>query len=198
MDRFLRIGFLGLLMLCTGALAWADHPSVGFGSGLAGPITTIPATALPEGRGSLGIRAEYLRLRPFSDAELERLAGEGVEVHSTKDLLSTFLSAAYGLTDRLTLAVHLPYVRRRGIREGHPEEGAPEVHARGDVQGFGDLTLLGQYRWTGEERARFHAALLLGLKLPVERTRARDPQGERLEAEHQPDSGSWDPLLGLP
>jgi hypothetical protein len=39
--------------------------------------------------------------------------------------------------------------------------------------------------------------VLAGVKLPTGSTHELDPSGKRLETEHQPGTGSWDPLLGV-
>ena len=67
---------------------------------------------------------------------------------------------------------------------------------RGDTEGIGDLTLFGQYRFYGQD-AGLQASLLTGIKTPTGETGERDDQGELFEAEFQPGSGSWDPMLGL-
>lgn len=190
--------FAVLALISAAAVpAWADHPSIGFGPGGAGPIVTVAADTLPAGRATLGLRVEHGRFDAFSDGELERLAAQDKEVHSVDSLTSLFLGAGYGVTDRLTLGAHIPYVWRTDIREGHQEDGAPEVHVHGDSEGLGDLTVLAQYRFAGAAESPWRASALLGVKTPTGRTDVKDDGGERFEAEHQPGSGSWDPLFGL-
>lgn len=94
---------------------------------------------------------------------------------------------AYGLTDRLTLGAHLPYLSRQGIREAHLEGGTPELHDHGNANGLGDLKLLGQYSLVRAEGREL--AILGGLKLPSGQTDVAD-QGSRFDVEHQPGSGS--------
>jgi hypothetical protein len=64
----------------------------------------------------------------------------------------------------------------------------------GTVSGIGDLSILAKYRLTEGERSR--VAVIAGIKLPTGSTSKRSIEGERLETEHQPGSGSWDPILG--
>ena len=101
---------------------------------------------------------------------------------------------------------------RTGIREAshhhhdesahtHAEGGAthhetPETLDRGDTEGIGDLTLFGQYRFYGQDTG-LQASLLTGVKTPTGETDEHDDQGELFEAEFQPGSGSWDPMLGI-
>ena len=56
------------------------------------------------------------------------------------------------------------------------------------------MNLLAKYRLT--DGARFGFAIVAGIKLPTGSTRQRSPDGERLETEHQPGTGSWDPIVG--
>ncbi len=67
----------------------------------------------------------------------------------------------------------------------------------GDSSGFGDITLFGEYRLAKETASTPAWALLAGLKLPTGETGNHDDQGELFETEHQPGSGSIDPLLGV-
>jgi len=198
MRRFtLASTLLGLLLLCAAGNALADHPTAGFGQGTAGPVTTIQASTIPQGSWSLGIRMEFVKFSVFSDAELEQFAAAGEEVDSTDYLLSPFLGAAYGVTDDITLSFNIPYAFRKDIREGHLDGGTPEVEAEGDSGGVGDTTLLAQYRFLDRPERGVEAAFLAGLKIPTGKTSERTAGDERFEAEHQPGSGSWDPLAGI-
>ena len=62
------------------------------------------------------------------------------------------------------------------------------------MAGIGDVNVLAKYRLTEGEGAGF--ALIGGIKLPTGSTHRRSNDGERLETEHQPGTGSWDPLFG--
>lgn len=191
------MGLLGSLILFITGNAYADHPTIGFDSEIAGPVTTISATSLPKGHWSIGLRIEYVKFDVFPDAELENFAQQGEKIHSIDYLLSPSLGAIYGLTDNLTLGLQIPYILRNDIREGHLEDSMPEVHKHGESKGIGDLTLLGQYRFLNKKRGNSEAALLFGLKFPVGITHAKDNNGGRFETEHQPGSGSWDPIIGI-
>jgi hypothetical protein len=56
------------------------------------------------------------------------------------------------------------------------------------------MNLLAKYRLTDGEGAGF--AVIAGIKLPTGSTHRRSLDGERLETEHQPGTGSWDPIFG--
>ena len=184
--------FAAAVSLGWSTAAFADHPSVGFAGGGAGPIATIPATTLPQGATAIGLWVEYVKSKRLSDEELQSRAARGIDAHSTDYLFSPSLIAAYGVTDDFTLGMKLPYVDRANIREA---DEAGNVNNRGDSAGIGDLTLLGRYRFVN---GRDHqAAALFGIKAPTGKTGRVDRQGERFETEHQPGSGSWDSIVGF-
>lgn len=140
---------------------------------------------------------EYVRSQRFSDEELLARAARDIDAHSVEALFSASLSLAYGMTRRFTLGFRVPYVRRAGIRGVEADAGGGfEVAERGDSAGLGDASVLGKYRLSPENGGSA-SALLFGVKAPTGETGKRDRQGERFETEHQPGSGSWDPLFGF-
>ena len=177
--------------------AFADHlgPS-GFGAG-AGMSVFSPDT-LDAAHWAAGVRLTYTRPEQRSDTELERLAGEHIHAHNSDYNLVASMSAAYGVTHHLTISAELPYVRRDDLREGtHGHAGGVAVNGverLGSVAGMGDMSLLAKYRLT--EGAELGLALVGGIKLPTGSTHRGSPDGERLETEHQPGTGSWDPVVG--
>jgi hypothetical protein len=182
------------LFVCSAALAaspaLADHmgPS-GFGSG--GGLIILSPDTLDEGHGAAGFRLTYTRPDQRSDIKLQALSAEGIDAHNTRYNLNAAVGAAYGITHQLTVSVELPYVRRDSLRAA--EEG--ELERLGDVSGIGDLSVLAKYRLTHGEGGGL--ALIGGLKVPTGSTHRRSPDGERLETEHQPGTGSWDPIAGV-
>jgi len=194
--------FLFLLLLSGNALS--DHPTMSIGSGMAGPINTLPAETLPKGQWTTGFRYEYLKMDALSDSKLSHLSEEGEAVHSTDSLSSPSLSVAYGVTSDFMLVGNLPYVSRRNIREtaghhddedGHDDESG--VVKLGDSKGIGDASLYGLYRFVNNEQTGLQVSVLGGMKMPTGDTNEKTKEGERFEAEHQPGSGSWDPLFGI-
>jgi hypothetical protein len=181
--------------------AFAHHPSGVSSTGGAGPIATISATTLEQGHSSVGVFFEMVKINPFSDAQLVSFAGQHIHAHSLDAILAPALVVAYGVTNDLTVSARLPFIVRKDIREGHhhhhDDEVINEVANRGDSDGLGDLTLLGQYRFVNNRATRTEAALLFGVKAPTGDTDITDNDGERFEAEFQPGSGSWDGLLGI-
>lgn len=187
---------LGALLLFSAAPALADHmgPS-GFGGG---GMTVFGPDTLDGGHWAGGLRFTYTKPEQRSDEELEALAAEHVHAHNTDYNLNASASVAYGVSHHLTVSAELPYVRRDDLREGeHSNVGGTavnDVEELGSVAGIGDLNLLAKYRLTEGIAAGF--ALIGGIKMPTGSTHKRSPDGERLETEHQPGSGSWDPIVG--
>ena len=211
----MRINFItitaGALVLAATSPAMSHHPSGTGTSSTGGPIVTIPGTTLQKGASALYVIFEHISFDELSNAVLEAAAARGEHAHSLATLESPALGYSYGLTDWVMVSVQLPYVVRTGIREAshdhhdeaaggeteeHEHEEAPQTVDRGDTEGIGDLTLFGQYRFYGQG-AGLQASLLTGIKTPTGETGERDDQGELFEAEFQPGSGSWDPMLGL-
>ncbi|MET0528986.1 MAG: hypothetical protein ABW003_11715 [Microvirga sp.] len=192
----------GALVLAATSPALSHHPSGTGTSSTGGPIVTIPGTTLQKGASALYFVFEHYSFDELSDAVLEAAAARHEHAHSLATLESSALGYSYGLTDRLMVSVQLPYVVRTGIREGahhhHETAAAAEVTTvdRGDTEGVGDLTLFGQYRFYGQDSG-LQASLLSGIKTPTGETGEHDDEGEVFEAEFQPGSGSWDPMVGI-
>lgn len=150
---------------------------------------------------AVGLEIPYLRSHAFSDAQLERLADEHVHAHSTDSLAQARLGFAYGITDRFTIGVDLPYIRRNNVRDASHDhaEGGDAVNravARGDVGGIGDANLLGTYQVFRSREEDLSASVLFGARVPTGGTDETGRDGELLGISHQPGSGSWDPMLG--
>jgi hypothetical protein len=172
------------------APAFADHlgPS-GFGGG--GGASVFSTETLDAGHWAAGLRLTLTRPEQRSDDELAALAGQQVDAHNTDYNLVAGASVAYGISHHLTVSAELPYVRREDLREGIAVSGAEDL---GNVAGLGDVSLLAKYRATDGEGPGL--ALIGGVKLPTGSTHKRSLDGERLETEHQPGTGSWDPIVG--
>ncbi len=186
---------IALLLILPATEVLATHGSVGSGVGQTGPITTISAYTLGKGKWIFDVQSEYIKYDEFSDQELMKFAARGENVHSVKYLLSVSAGIAYGFTDDFTLELRMPYVRRDNIKESHADE-PDEVHHHGDAEGFGDLKAIGYYRLTHLLNTGVETTVIAGLKMPTGKTNDRDVEGQVFEAEFQPGSGSWDPILG--
>jgi hypothetical protein len=186
---------LGAALVALASPALADHtgPS-GVGSG-GGGLSVISPDTLDEGSAAAGFRLTYSRPKQRSDAELEALAATGVDAHNSRYTINAALGFAYGITHELTVSAELPFVRRDRIRVGEAADGGPaEIVPLGSVAGIGDLSLLAKYRLTHGAGPGF--ALIAGLKMPTGGTHRHDNFCDRFETEHQPGTGSWDPIVG--
>ena len=187
-----------LLILGSASLGEAHCPSFGGGIGIAGPVTTFSAQTLHTGKAALGVRVEYTDFDSLSQAELDRIAMDGRTGHSLKGALSYSLGGAYGLSDDLTVGGSLPYLERSGVQAVHydADMGMSMQHDVGNAQGLGDLTVFAQYRVVRKLYEGIDLSLIAGLKTPTGET-GLSSNGARVETEHQPGSGSWDPILGV-
>jgi hypothetical protein len=196
--RTIRFGApLGVLLAVSATPALADHLGASaYGSG--GGMSVFSPDTLDAGHWAAGLRLTYTRPESRSDAELETLAARHIHGHNVDYNLNGSFGLAYGITHHLTVSAELPWLRRDDLREGEHVHEAGEtitsVERLGSVSGIGDVNVLAKYRLTEGERIGF--ALIGGIKLPTGSTHRRSLDGERLETEHQPGSGSWDPILG--
>lgn len=185
-----------ILMPLTPALA--DHPGPTGIDGGGATISLLSPDTLESNGWSAGTRLSFTRPDQRPDEELARLAGKHIHAHNADYVLNSAVGVAYGITDQLTVSAELPYVRRDDLRAGeHSHSGSMstnEVVELDDVSGIGDASILAKYKIFDRDGLRF--ALVGGLKLPTGSTRKRSKEGEWLETEHQPGSGSWDPLVG--
>lgn len=184
--------------------AQADHPSVALSVGTvaASPIATESAKTNSKGTLVTGFRAEYIKFDEYSDMKLQDLreAGAETDIHSVESLWSLSVSAAYSISDDLTVGIRFPFIMRDNIREPeHDHQGADaEIEALGNIEGIGDTTFYGQYRFFTNEGT--HVSALFGIKTPTGKTnRVAIHEGERevLDVEFQPGSGAWSGILGL-
>jgi hypothetical protein len=182
----------GAAVLVVGTPALADHAAPTDASGAAGMQVPSPDT-LEAGTISAGARLSFTRPDVRSDDELEALAGAHVHAHDSDYTLNAAVGVSYGLTDRFTVSAELPYRRTDDLRAGeHSHSGGVttnEVVQLGSVAGVGDLRLMAKYLLLDG------LALIGGVKAPTGAT-DKSSGGERLETEHQPGSGSWDPIAG--
>ena len=154
-------------------------------------MTVFGPATLDEGHGSLWFRFVDTRPDQRRDSELQALAVQGIDAHNTSYDLGASVGAAYGITHDLTISVEIPYVRHDSIRATKPGLGMQDL---GGVGGIGDISLLVKYRITPEGSAG--VAFIGGVKVPTGSTHERDRFGDRFETEHQPGTGSWDPIFG--
>ncbi|MBI5633547.1 MAG: transporter [Nitrospirae bacterium] len=176
-------------------VVFAHHPTGGAGLGQAGPIRTVSATTLQQGKVSFAAQAEFIDLDGFSDSQLLRFAMQGKDAHTAESVFHSIMSMGYGITNDLSVSMKLSYEHIENIREAHSDEPG-EVHLHGDAKGIGDLTIMGQYRFLKTDN-NFESALFFGLKVPTGKTNDRDIQDETFEAEFLPGTGAWNPIIGI-
>lgn len=155
-----------------------------------GPIIATPGFTPKQGQLVLGTSWVYQGADSISQTAMQNYARRHIHVHNHGAMNSLALNALYGITDDLSIGISYPYIFRSNIQSTHDT-----VSNDGDSIGFGDMTLSARYRFY--EANDWHAALIAGLKLPTGQTNERAPDGDKLGIDHQPGTGSLDPLMGL-
>jgi hypothetical protein len=199
----------------TVSAAQASHiQTQSIGTGRSTGIRVDAATPLERGRWSIGLNFEHADSDRLSDSELLALseADEEADLHSLASIVTLGLDLGYGVTERLTLGLRVPYLVRSDIvapEHHHEEEPSASSRARplavhadgievgGRSAGLGDVTAYAMWRVMGGEGTGFNLSLLGGLEMPTGSDTRRGRNGERFEAEFQPGSDSWDPFAGV-
>ncbi len=165
-------------------VAFGDH-----GKGAVGGKTISPRT-LHEEDFSLDMGFRCQKEENFSDARLLDADARGHDLHGTDWLAEFSTAVAYGVTNHLTLSLSLPFEVVHGFKfvEGGSVEGANAI------VGLGDATLLGKYSLLADP---VEFSVIAGLKIPTGSTNQLSNAGDLLEPDHQPGTGSWDPILGV-
>ncbi|QSZ42512.1 hypothetical protein GJV85_10445 [Sulfurimonas aquatica] len=175
----------------TATSTWACNGSHVLGGATTGAVYTISADTMKKGDFYLGVNVETLQNKSLSDSKIINAIQNGAtHLHSIDAVNSYSIAFSYGITDNLTLNTQLPYASRKNIRAG--ETPPPDVHTHGNVEGMGDISAILQYKVYDDV---VKIALLAGLKAPTGKDNLED-EGEVLEADLQPGSGSWDIFTG--
>ncbi len=186
--------FLAFLFLIpSGAMACVcGHGHGGFG--LAGPITTIPAYTLPKKSKFFGISNSYSNGNVYSSSKLRSLGRKGEELHEIESTYIPSLVFGYGATDKLSLAVNVPWIFRYGV---NTVEEHPSFFRQGTSAGIGDINLFAVQEIYHNHDIKLHTSLLGGIRIPSGVRNNKTDQGEKFEQELQPGSGAWAPQVGL-
>ena len=186
-------------LICVGSLstAFADHPVAGLQSGAAGPIVTSSGKTATKGTGAIGINFQHVEFDNFSNERLSELTDQDEDVHGTSSLQRTSIDAVIGVTNNLTLGFSAPFVKRNNLKETAHHGDDEEFELLGDAEGLGDTQVFGQYQFYANPTNETFISALFGIKLPTGDTDEKSREGERLEVELQPGTGSIDPFIGL-
>ncbi len=174
---------------------WACNASHVLGAGGSGAVYTMSANTMEKGGLYVGFNAERVRNNSLKDTTILTALKNGSEhLHNVDAIHSYALSLSYGISDDLTLNMQLPYLSRTNIRAGEFEDGIVEVHPHSDAEGMGDLSAILAYKIYDKEQTKI--ALITGIKAPTGKTNIQE-EGEALEADLQPGTGSWDLFAGV-
>ena len=168
----------------SGAVAWADH-----GKGAVAGKTLSPRS-LHEENWSLDTGFQYQKSENFTDDRLLDADARGHDLHGVDWRAEFSVSVSYGVTDHLTLSASVPFEVLHGFR--FVEAGV--VNEANSIVGTGDATFMAKYALLADP---VELALIAGVKIPTGSTGQLSNTGDLLEPNHQPGTGSWDPLLGV-
>jgi hypothetical protein len=185
----LRFFPASLFVLCLAAsAAVADH-----GKGAIGGRTISPRT-LHEEEASVETGFRYQRSETFSDDKLLTESANGHDIHSVDWLAEFSIAGSYGVNDQLTVSLSMPFEVIHGFRFVEDDGvNPPFVNGANSIVGMGDMSFFGKYSLVSGD---IEVASLLGVKIPTGSTSQKDNTGNLLEPDHQPGTGSWDPLIG--
>jgi Putative MetA-pathway of phenol degradation len=179
----LKLASFSVLSLGFAAAAFADH-----GKGAVGGKTISPRT-LSEESFSLDVGFRYQKSETFSDDRLLTADANGHDLHGVDWAAEYSLGLAYGVTNHLSVSFALPFEVLHGFK--FVDGGV--VDEANSVVGVGDAVAMGKYSLLADP---VELAVLAGVKIPTGSTSQLANSGTPLEPEHQPGTGSWDPILG--
>jgi hypothetical protein len=169
---------------CSGALG---------GSSIDGPIMTMPAYTLPKGKFVLSTGINYQNYDEFTISQMKAINRRGIHAHSNSATMQVSANLLYGITDDLSVIISYPF--QSNFNSQYTYEGF--TYDEDDSIGLGDMSIMLKYQLPEIEKINLHTALIAGLEFPTGFTNEKDKDGYRLSADHQPGSGSWDPLMGI-
>jgi len=178
-------------ILLSASLARADH-----GKGAVGGRTISPRTLGP-GEKELEVGMKFQSSEPVSDQRILDETQKGHDLHSADWMMEYSLGVSYGISDRMAASITLPYSITSGFRAGEVNETPPPnvLMTEADrISGLGDLVFLLKDEVSLDP---VEVAVLAGVKMPTGATHEESDDGEHLEPDHQPGSGSWDALIGV-
>jgi len=163
--------------------------STGFG----GSIITTSAYTMPQNSFSLGSGIRFNNFEDFNIKQVNSIRNNGIHAHNRDSQMFNYLAASYGLTENLTMTAVYPY----GYFYGLKSYDLGQIIDEGNSIGFGDLTLQAKYKFLDFEKIKFASSIIAGIKMPTGQINERDSFGDLIPADHQPGSGSWDPIMGM-
>lgn len=123
--------------------------------------------------------------------EAHELHEEGHHIHDKTHEEFYHFFLGLNLFENFNLTTEIPYVVRGFIEiEDHERLGEKETS-----KGWGDLNLLGTYRFLKE--GENYLGAVGGVKFPTGETKGKNSQGIRLDPEFQPGTSSYDYPIGV-
>jgi hypothetical protein len=130
-------------------------------------------------------------------ATVGEIPGEHNEIETRSDVWTT--TARTIVSERLSLAASLPWVKRFHAHEEEHHEGAGfyETHSW-DYEGLGDVLVSGYLTPAGFlDGETWSTSLMLGIKAPTGKEDVEAVDGHQPEPMARPGTGSWDGMVGF-
>lgn len=191
--------FAGLWFLLLISKAFAHHPgytTVGTGElkrenvSSAPMLNSLTATTLGKYNLAGGFTFGYVNFDQIAVQEAHELHEEGREIHGKKHEEYYNMHLGFGALEDLDLFLVAPIVSKASNQVEDEDHLGRDERATG----FGDIRLLGKYRFW---KRGIEAALVAGVKFPTGETAERDRSGAKFDPEQQPGTGSWDGEFGI-
>lgn len=206
-----KFNLIAAVITVLPAIAVADHTTIVLPSTVGAPNNSGLANLPEAGETGLSIQYQRVGFKSIPTSEFDRAADNDESLHGTDSTSSTSFNFTWGASDRLTFGLSVPRIERRGLLEAahhdddeelHDDEEGEDHHEEesvveqlGNASGIGDARLFANYQLFDNERNQ--ASLILGIKAATGEDDELSLDGDLLEAEIQPGSDSWDPMLGF-
>lgn len=145
----------------------------------------------------LGFVYEYINQNEIFVGSSRSFVGAVPQHHDEVQTINarTIFEMGYGLSNRTSLSLILPFVHREHSHIHHHQ--GEDVWESWNFSGMGDLVVEGRYVvMDSESMFGPHVSMLGGVKLPTGVTDARNGEGETGEVPIQPGTGATDIIVG--
>jgi hypothetical protein len=146
----------------------------------------------------IGLRYEYINQNQIYTGSSRSFVGAIPLHHDEVQTINqrTVIEAAYGVSDRLLLTLHLPFIQREHSHIHHHQ--GEEHWEYWNFRALGDMDVRAQYLvvFNGGINGS-SVGVIAGMKLPTGATRLKNADGDEAEVTIQPGTGSFDGTFGM-
>lgn len=153
---------------------------------------------LSAGMLQVGLTYEFINQNQIYVGSSRSFVGAIPQHHDEVQTINqrTVVEAAYGVSERLSLSLRLPFVQREHSHIHHHQ--GEDLWEYWNFSALGDMVIQAQYRIPFDAGgSRSSVGFAGGTKLPTGVTRMKNSGGDEAEVTIQPGTGSLDWLFGL-